>query len=232
MQNPPFIKDQIYHVYNRGVDKRNIFMDKHDYFRFIHDLYEFNDEKPADNLNYKRRAYQTHEVSLREDRRPLVDILAYALMPNHIHLMLRPRSDEAVTLFMRKLGTGYTNYFNALHERSGSLFQGKFKAKLLEVDAHFTYLPYYIHLNPLDLIAPEWRAGAINDMPRTLAFLERYRWSSHLDYAGVKNFRSLLEMAPLLESFGGHEHYLKDIQRYLSLMQSDSHYHRVHFDED
>ena len=87
---------------------------------------------------------------------------------------------------------GYTKYFNLKYERQGALFQGKYKHVLIEKENQFTYLPYYIHLNPLDLIAPEWREGKLNDPSKAQQFLEKYRWSSLSDYCGKKNFPSIL----------------------------------------
>ncbi|MFC1751719.1 transposase [Patescibacteria group bacterium] len=193
MQRPQFIENGIYHVYNRGVDKRKIFMDNKDYFRFVHDLFEFNDKNPA--ISGFRHGFNNHkpaEVGLRQvgmqkkDREPrklLTDILIFTLMPNHFHLLLRERERGNISKFMQKLGTGYTNYFNKKHERSGVLFQGKFKAVGLEENAHFLYLPHYIHTNPLKLMDSQ---SCRSRTSAGLEYLENYRWSSYLDYIGKK----------------------------------------------
>src|SRR3989344_5901259 len=95
MKKPQFVTDYFYHIYNRGVEKRKIFSDKNDYFRFIHDLYEFNDKVSALNLRYKLSSLKLHEVQPREvskskrKRELLVEILAFCLMPNHFHLLIR-----------------------------------------------------------------------------------------------------------------------------------------------
>ena len=153
---------ELIHVLNRGVDKRKIFLDEQDHFRFIHDLFEFNDEDSVNNNFYifnhnsndVRHHYSKQE---RRSRKPLVDILAFCLMPNHYHLLVTPKVENGVALFMKKLNGGYAKYFNTRYERSGALFQGKYKRVVIEGEAHFIHLPYYIHFNPLDLIAPEWR---------------------------------------------------------------------------
>ncbi len=116
---------------------------------------------------------------------------------------------------MRKLGTGYTNYFNKKYNRAGSLFQGLFKAILVNRESHFIHLPFYIHVNPLDLIAPEWRKGEIKNIKKAINFLENYRWSSFLDYIGKNNFPSVTRREFLLEFFGGPEQYKKDILLWL-----------------
>jgi len=213
MKNPQFIDDYIYHIYNRGVDKRNIFLDDEDYFRFIHNLFEFNDIKPAQNIYYKRSDLQSYEVSLHkiEPRKLLVEILAFCLMPNHFHLLLRQKKESGITEFMRKIGTGYTNYFNQKYARSGVLFQGKFKAVLIEKETHLVYIPHYIHTNPLDLINSEWRQDGFSDLNEAWKFLEEYRWSSLPDYLNKKNFPSITQRDFLLDFFGGTKQYEKDL---------------------
>ena len=113
-------------------------------------------------------------------------------MPNHYHLMISPRVTGGISKFMHKLNMGYTKYFNIKYDRQGALFQGKYKHVLIERDNQFTYLPHYIHLNPLDLEAPEWRNGRLNNPKEAHRFLKSYRWSSLLDYSGIDNFPSIL----------------------------------------
>ena len=224
MKRPLFINSHIYHIYNRGVEKRNVFMDEEDHFRFIHDLFEFNDVEFAPRFNPRLRAQFQSPFPLsgvrlpkveRKPRKLLVEILAFCLMPNHYHLMVSQKRDKGISEFMHKLGTGYTNYFNEKYKRVGSLFQGKFKAVLIEEDPHFLYLPYYIHFNPLDLVMPEWRKGQISDFKKAIEFLDQYRWSSHLDYFGKKNYPSVTSREFLLRVFNGHNNYKDSVEKWL-----------------
>jgi len=213
------------HVLNRGVDKRKIFLDTQNYFRFIHDLFEFNDEDSVNTtFHVFKRKYNDNDVrhrnignveGERKQRKMLVDILAFCLMPNHYHLLLTPRVQNGIALFIKKLNGGYAKYFNAKYERSGALFQGKYKRVIIKDEAHFIHLPYYIHLNALDLIAPEWRERKLNNFAKAMKFLNSYRWSSHLDYLGKKNFPSITQREFLLDFFGGHEGYGSSIKRWL-----------------
>jgi putative transposase len=207
------VPGEIYHIYNRGVDKRNIFLDESDKYRFVHDLFEFNDKNPAKNLTIYLKNNANKEVGLPKlkggSREMMVEILAYCLMDNHFHLMVRQKTENGITEFMRKLGTGYTNYFNKKYDRSGSLFQGKFKSVNLNNNAHFLYLPIYIHLNPLDFNYPEWREGKIKNYKKAVDFLENYKWSSYIDYIGKKNFPSILSRDFLLDRFDNSTEKLK-----------------------
>jgi len=222
MRNIRFVNEGIYHVYNRSVEKREIFVDDQDRFRFIHDLFEFNDEAPAVNFYYKRPLIQSYEAKPRkieqQKRKLLVEILAFVVMPNHFHLLLRQIKVNGISNFMHKLGTGYTMYFNQKYERAGSLFQGTYKAILVNQEAHFIHLPYYIHFNPLDLKFPEWRDREIKNYKQAMKFLENYRWSSFLDYIGKKNFPSVTQREFLNEFFEGPENYKKDAMKWLKEM--------------
>ena len=222
MRNIRFVNEGIYHVYNRSVEKREIFVDDQDRFRFIHDLFEFNDEAPAVNFYYKRPLLQSYETKShkieQQKRKLLVEILAFVVMPNHFHLLLRQIKENGISNFMHKLGTGYTMYFNQKYERAGSLFQGTYKAILVNQEAHFIHLPYYIHFNPLDLKFPEWRDREIKNYKQAMKFLENYRWSSFLDYIGKKNFPSVTQREFLNEFFEGPENYKKDAMKWLKEM--------------
>jgi len=211
---------EIVHVLNRGVDKRKIFLDDQDHFRFIHDLFEFNNMDSVNTTFYafKRKYNDVGRRKIEKERKPrkmLVDILAFCLIQNHYHLLLTPRVQNGVALFIKKLNGGYAKYFNAKYERSGALFQGKYKRIIVKNEAHFIHLPYYIHLNPLDLVAPEWRERKINNLAKAMKFLNSYRWSSYLDYTGEKNFPSVTQRDFLLEFFGGHEQYKRGIIEWL-----------------
>ena len=221
MKKPQFATDAFYHIYNRGVEKRRVFLDKDDHFRFVHDLFEFNDEESANNLYYYRlpslKSYevQPHKIS---KRKLLVEIIAFCLMPNHFHLFLRQNADNGIIRFMQKLGTGYTMFFNQKYQRVGGLFQGRFKAVLVEKESHFLYLPHYIHLNPLDIYMPSWRNKKIGNPQRALKFLESYRWSSYLDHAGKKNLPSVISSNLFKKLFGTPKEYRESLLEWIEDM--------------
>ena len=113
---------------------------------------------------------------------------------------------------------GYARYFNEKYDRQGALFEGKYKRIVIVDDAHFIYLPYYIHLNPLDLTMPEWRDGKISDYKKAMNFLEYYRWSSFPDYIGKKNFPSVTQRGFLMDCFGGGERQKRGMINWLKEM--------------
>jgi len=131
-----------------------------------------------------------------------VDIASYCLMPNHFHLLVRAREEGGVSKFMQKLTTGYTMYFNKRYERTGALFQGKFKATHVNNDRYLRYLISYIHLNPVKLIEPKWKETGISNRERAERYLREYAHSSYLDYMGeARPAASLLERSAVPDYF-------------------------------
>lgn len=172
---PEFINGEIYHVYNRGVEKRDIFLDENDFQRFISRLFHCN------NSIFLRSG---------EDRPRdlLVEIQGFVLMDNHFHLVVRQLQDGGIVRFMRKLGTAYVMYFNRKYNRVGPLFQNRFQAVHVKSQDQFQYLLYYVHLNPLDFSYYEWRSGSLEKPQEALRWLYTYPWTSLFDYVGVMNF--------------------------------------------
>lgn len=206
-----FVNDHFYHVFNRGVNRQSIFLEDADYVRFVHNLYEMNDANPTIDFRIAQTIYGGPSSVNRRD--PIVEILAWCLMPNHFHLMLRQRADGGIPLFMKKLGTGYAVYFNKKYERSGYVFQGRFKAVVVEKEGQFLHLSRYIHLNPVDLVESGWKEEGIKDGGKVHEFLENYRWSSYTDWIGKKNFPSILNLK-------GVEGIFKDSAAYQKFMVS------------
>ena len=172
---------EYFHIYNRGTDRRVIFSDRNDYLRFIELLFLSNS---ARSLNL-RNIHKTYTSIYDFDRgEPLVYVGAYCLMPNHFHILLTPAVENGVEKFMLKLSTGYSMYFNKRYERTGTLFQGRFKSQHADTDEYLKYLFSYIHLNPVKLIQSDWKDVGIRDLEKVKAYLEKYSYSSLHDYFG------------------------------------------------
>lgn len=136
----PLVTGEIYHVYNRGADKRTVFEDKSDYLRFYQSLHYFNCIEQTESFRQALRS----EV---EEGQRIVDIQAYCLLPNHFHLILKQLQDGGVSEFMKRMSTGYTGYFNEKYERSGVLFQGTYKRVYVENQEQYNYLFAYVNEN-------------------------------------------------------------------------------------
>lgn len=182
-RNYVFSIGEYYHVYNRGTDKRKIFLNKKDYERFQFLLYICNNTKPIIVRDYIGLTSADKFNLLKEGT--LVDIGAYCLMPNHFHLLLKEKVEGGISLFMQKLMTGYTMYFNTANDRTGTLFEGSFKARHADEDRYLEYLYAYIHLNPIKLIEPEWKERGIQNETKGKEFLMSYRYSSYLDFINI-----------------------------------------------
>lgn len=200
---------EFYHTYNRGTERRKIFLEDSDYARGVHDLYEFNDIKAVINLNRRYDGSST-AINMSQPREKVVNLLSWCLMPNHYHIFSYPAIEKGLPKFHQKFGGGYTWFFNAKYKRDGALFQGRYKRVQVTNDTQALQLICYIHANPLDIWKPNWKEKGLTEteIQDALEFLEKeYRWSSHLDYSGVKNFPSLLDTGFITRFFKNLEEY-------------------------
>jgi putative transposase len=133
-----YLPDTYYHVYNRGVNKRRIFLDDEDYRVFLNLFKRYLSNEPQ--FDNKHREYPW----LHDD----IELLAFCLMPNHFHLLVYQVSDKAMTALLRGVCTAYTGYFNKKYARVGHLFQDRFKASMITTDGYLQHISRYIHLNP------------------------------------------------------------------------------------
>jgi putative transposase len=189
-RNIIFSPGEYYHIYSRGVDKRNIFLNKNDYNRFVKLLYLANSDKKHDFADIFGRKGD-REIGETEKGKEIVFIGAWCLMSNHFHILIKDNSEVglqgggSVSLFMQKLLTGYSMYFNTRYHRKGTLFESKFKAKHLDYDQYLKYQFAYIHLNPVSLVDSGWKKKEVVDIEKAKEFLNDYKHSSYLDYLGV-----------------------------------------------
>jgi len=212
-KHPQFVNGEIYHIFNRGVEKRNIFKEIADYFRFIFCLYELNDKNLVKmRTRIKERKERKNTGATRAIKRePLVEVIAFCLMPNHYHLVLRQLVDGGISLFMKKFGDSYVGYFNQKYNRKGmgSIFQGRFKAIHVTTNDQLINLICYIFTNPVELLEKDWEEIGVKNPKRVLKYIEDYRWSSYLDCIGKRNFPSVTERDFLMKVFGGPENLKK-----------------------
>jgi len=223
MRKVKFEKGKIYHIFNRGVEKRNIFVNDSDRWRFLQGMYSFNEESSSNRLLWelenKRGGlnFTTIKDFLKDnptERNPLVEIMADCLMPNHFHLILKEIKENGISRFMHKLGTGYVGYFNKKYERVGGLFQGPFKAVLIEKELYLQYLLIYINvLNPGQLIEPNLKEEGIKDIDAIMKFAEEFQWSTHQEYLGKRDSIIVKKgvLGELFESLEQYKEFTRDI---------------------
>lgn len=137
-----------HHVYSRGVNKKEIFLDHSDYLKFQELIKNFN-------TNQKVRLSMPRPE---RDTKKLVNIFCYTLMPNHFHFVLKGLIEGGVSLFLQKVLGQYSNYFNKKYKRVGPLFESRFKNKLIDSDQYFEYLVGYIWNNPIKLINSKYKS--------------------------------------------------------------------------
>ena len=180
-----FTVGEFYHVYTRGVEKRLVFESVADQDRFLLILFLCNGTGKIDIRSIQQKYKGEPFGKIFEGEKPantLVDIVCYALMPNHIHLILHERTDGGISKFMLKLMTAYSMYFNKKYERSGPLFTRPFRAKYINSDEYFRWVFAYVLLNPLELFAAKFRWNDLVNNEQARLFIESYRYSSFPDY--------------------------------------------------
>ncbi len=159
-----------------------------------------------------------NEVLLLDKGKLLVSIGAWCLMTNHFHLLIRQEVDGGITKFMRKLGVGYSMYFNIKYDRKGALFGGLFKSKLIGTDDNYMrHLFGYIHINPLEIVFPEWEEKINKPSLDMKKFLQSYRYSSYLDYIGENRVeKRMLNLESFPKYFVGRQSFENFVDDYFT----------------
>lgn len=177
----PFSIDEWYHCYNRGVDKRKIFMNAADYDRFVLLLYIANNRGNIRIRGHGHVSVDEFIANTADNRTPIVEIGAYALMPNHFHVILKEIHEGGISLFMQRVMTGFTMYFNRKNDRTGALMAGTFKSRYIHDDEYLKHVVSYVHMNPVELFEPRWKEG-VGDVRAIEHSLQKYRYSSLIDF--------------------------------------------------
>lgn len=204
---------EYYHIYNRGNTKQVIYTSNDEYERFKNLLYVANGTK-----HFEVRGMKNSDMLDFERGEPLVSIGVYCLMPNHFHILLTPIVEMGVQQFMQKLATAYSMYFNKRHLRTGSLYEGKFKARHADSDRYLKYLYAYIHLNPVKLIDSHWKEKIGTDATVLYDFAAKYKYSSLSDYlGGVRRENLIIDKNNFPDYFTTHEAVKKELFDWLTL---------------
>lgn len=202
----PFVNDEYYHVFNRGVAHMPIFNSAWNYQRFLKSFiyYQIDDKKP------KFSRFDPRKLTLNTEKK-IVEVVCYCFMPNHFHFLLRQIRDNGITEFVGKLSNSYTKYFNVKNKRDGPLLQGEFKAVRIETNEQLIHVSRYIHLNPL--------VGYMTNN------LDSYPWSSYGEYIAHQR-NPVCQKDVVLDQFKSSEDYasfVKDQESYAKELDNIKH---------
>lgn len=187
MRKIRFAPDEYYHLYNRGVNKQDVFLDQRDYLRFIFGVLHyqspleiFNAGRSVSNMIRHSVFNQSAETIKQIIAGRYVEPISFALMPNHFHLMVREKEESGISRYMQRQLNSYTKYFNTRYNKSGHVFQGPFQAVHVATDEQLIYLSAYVHRNPTQL--KTWRRKE-----------SKYPWSSYQDFIRRNRWGDLLK---------------------------------------
>ena len=167
-----------------------MFGNEFDANRFLMLLYVANSKHSVDL--YSRRKLELRDILATNRGSPIVSIGAYCLMPNHFHVLVKEITSGGISTFMHRVGTGYTMYFNAKHERVGNLFLKPFRSRHVGTDRYFQHVLQYIHCNPAELYEPRWKEGSVRDIRTLGTKLTEYPYSSLAAYIGRRKSDPIL----------------------------------------
>lgn len=197
--------DEIYHVYNRGAHKQNIFSNRIDYARFLFLILFFQSPLAFRNISRSIAMFtKKSDFGISDDEieeiaaKRNVELISFCLMPNHFHLIVKQIKEGGLSDYMHRIGTSFTNFYNLKYKHSGHIFQGQYKAIHIGDNDQFIYTSAYIHKNPLELTHMK-------------SELVKYNWSSFQDYVQNNRWVKLLNTQPLLEQFSN----LKEYERWV-----------------
>lgn len=210
-----FAPSEYYHIYSRGVDKKDVFNSDEDCGRFMKLLFFCNGDKTLKIDRIPRNSTFSDHLDKRGNT--LVDIGAYCLMSNHFHILVREKDGKGISTFMHRLMTSYSKYFNVKNNRKGHLFESSFQSRHVDGDEYLKYLFAYIHLNPLKIIEPDWRELGIKNYSYAQTYISSYPYSSFMDYAGRRrDYGHVLNKDSFPEYFKNNQEFIKSMFEWLN----------------
>lgn len=185
---------EYYHLYTRGVGKKNIFFDNRDYARFLFCMLHFQYDENFYNVStavtrfLNTGSFSSLKIAVPQEDARDAEIVAFVLMPNHIHIIAREIKEGGIARLMKRALGGYAKYFNTKYKVSGHVFQGAYNAVHIEDNEQLLYVSAYVHRNPRELRG--WKNRE-----------EKYPWSSFSDYTTINRWGNLLKTDIILEQF-------------------------------
>lgn len=211
MRKTNFVKGEFYHIYNRGVDKRNIFSSETDIRRFLQSMDEFNSIDPIGSI-YENSFRLLGRPTSKSNKNKLVNFVCYCVNPNHFHFMLEQLTDNGISEFMKRLSGGYAKYFNEKEKRSGALFQGRFKSIHVNSNEYLLHLSAYINLNYK--VHQNTSSSSGNHGRRTSKLESRSSWAEYIggDKAGGHQARFICNKSIILQQFRNVKEYRRFVE--------------------
>ncbi len=198
MKAPIIAPGEYYHIYNRGVEKRNIFLNENDYWRFMTLLVIFQGKVYIPQISRVvtdvKHSMFDKELFIEILSKRTVELVCFCLMPNHYHFILKEIKGGGIINFMQRLGDAYTKYFNLKYKRTGHLLGGRYQSVHINKDNYLKHLSSYTHLNPREL--KHWMGRE-----------HQYPWSSFQDYVGTNRWGNFLNHSIIIEQFRNKKHY-------------------------
>lgn len=218
----PFAPGEWYHLYTRGIDKRQVFLDEQDFKRFQALLYLANSAEPIDFKFLKNTSHD--QIFTLERKNSAVAVGAYCLMKTHPHILVLEKEEGGITAFTRKFGTAYTMYFNKKYERIGNLMVRPIRSKHIDGDDYLCRVAQYIHVNSAEIFEPNWKKGKANIKVLEKQLLS-YKFSSLPDYFGEERpERNILDAGSrdtLLDGLSSLSDILSDAAEYYKEIEDD-----------
>lgn len=215
MRKEPFSVGSFVHVYNRGNRKQPIVYNAQDRWHFLQMLYYFNSNYSHPNIFRELQKLLKSDFYKQfvwpqnwPERKPIVKIICFTLLNDHFHLLLKEIKEGGITMFMRKLGTGMTNYSNTKYHETGRIFQGAYKARLVDNDTYFRYLSVYIQVKNVFELYPDGLEKAVREFEDAFNFVIKYPFCSLSDYTGDRK-SLIIEKELLGELFPTKKDYKK-----------------------
>lgn len=205
-----------YHVFNRGIEGRNVFTNRREYNRAMEVIkyYRFSDTPIRfSQLLLLPNNQQNEILTIMQENDKLVDIISYCLMPNHFHFLLKQNLDGGISKFISNFTNAYSKYFNTKHDRIGNLFQGVFKAVFVENDEQLMHISRYIHINP------------VSSSLIKIEEIDNYKWSSYLGYLGLSedNFLNKDIILNMFKSVNDYKKFIFDQVNYAKQLEKIKH---------
>ena len=189
-----YIANSVYHIYNRGVEKRIIFQDAQDYKVFLNYLKEYLTD-PESTPKLQGRTLQLRMKNYFGE----IELLAFCLMPNHFHMIIKQKDKHSIKKFTQSLFTRYSMYFNKKYSRVGSLFQSKYKATNAIDEDYLLDLTKYIHLNPVKNLVNAYSSysdylGLTNTVwLNTKIVMDKFKDNHFIVHKKIKSYKDFVE---------------------------------------